>query len=201
MRRALAWTLLALAAATAVALYVRERLSPPLPVIATLPHFALVERDGSEIGLAELAGSPWVADFVFTRCQLVCPLLTESMAKVRRGLGSDSPVRSVSISVDPEHDTPEVLSAYAREHGVEGRDWLFLTGDKSTVRDLIRNGFMLPVEDTPQVAEMPVMHSNRFVLVDSEGRIRGTYLPLEKGEIERLLADVRRLRREEAVRP
>lgn len=198
MRRTLAWTLLALAAATAVALYIRERLQPPLPVIATLPHFALIERDGSEIGLAELSGKPWVADFVFTRCQLVCPRLTEQMTELRRRLGSDSPVRSVSFSVDPEFDTPEVLADYARRHGIEGRDWLFLTGEKEPLRDLIRRGFLLPVEDTPQVAQMPVLHSNRFALVDSEGRIRGLYLPLETGELDRLVEEIERLQREEA---
>lgn len=197
MRRALAWTLLGLATLAAGALYLRERLRPPLPVIATLPHFALTERDGTEIGLAELAGAPWVADFVFTRCQLVCPRLTEKMAELRGRLGSVAAARSVSISVDPEFDTPEVLARYAAERGIAGRDWLFLTGEKEAVRGLIRNGFLLPVEDTPEVAQMPVMHSNRFVLVDSEGRIRGMYLPLEPGELDRLLDDLAALEREE----
>lgn len=197
MRRALAWSLLAFATLAAGALYLRERLRPPLPVIATLPHFALTERDGAEIGLAELAGAPWIADFVFTRCQLVCPRLTEKMAELRRRLGSDAAARSVSISVDPEFDTPEVLARYAEEHGIEGRDWLFLTGEKEAVRGLIRNGFLLPVEDTPEITQMPVLHSNRFVLVDAEGRIRGMYLPLEQGEIDRLLDDLSALEREE----
>jgi protein SCO1/2 len=197
MRRALAWSLLAVATLAAGALYLRERLLPPLPVIATLPHFALTERDGSEVGLAELAGAPWVADFVFTRCQLVCPRLTEKMAELRRRLGDRSRVRSVSITVDPEFDTPEVLARYAREHGIEGGDWLFLTGDKPAVRRLIREGFLLPVEDAPEVARMPILHSDRFVLVDSEGRIRGLYSPFEDGELERLTGDVDRLLREE----
>jgi len=200
MRPVLAWSLLAVATLTAAALYVRERTRPALPVIATLPHFALVERDGTEVGLADLAGAPWVADFIFTRCPLVCPRLTEKMLELHRSLGESSPVRLVSFSVDPDHDTPVVLAEYARAHGIEGPSWLFLTGEKAVVRGLIREGFLLPVEDTPDVPQMPVLHSSRFVLVDSEGRIRGMYLPFEPGEPERLLDDLTALRREERRR-
>lgn len=202
MRKLLAWTLLAASTAVAVALLVRERSREPLPVLATLPHFALIERDGSTVTLRELAGRPWVADFVFTRCQVVCPLLTGKMAELRRRLPAGSRLASVSISVDPEHDTPAVLRAYAEGKGISGRDWLFLTGERDAVRGLIRDGFLLAVEDTPDNVAMPVMHSSRFALVDGEGRIRGYYSPLEQeGELERLLADAAALEREARGRP
>jgi protein SCO1/2 len=198
MRKLFAWTLLAVSTAVALALLARERLREPLPVIATLPHFELVERDGSTVTLRELAGRPWVADFVFTRCRVVCPYLTDKMAELRRRLPAGSRLASVSISVDPEHDTPEVLRAYAEGKGISGRDWLFLTGGRDAVRGLIRDGFLLAVEDTPDNVAMPVMHSSRFALVDGAGRIRGYYSPLEQeSELERLLADAAALEREE----
>lgn len=202
MSKLVAWTLLAVSTVVALALLARERLREPLPVIATLPHFELVERDGSTVTLSELAGRPWVADFVFTRCQVVCPYLTGRMAELRRRLPDGSRVASVSISVDPEHDTPEVLRAYAEGKGISGRDWLFLTGERDAVRGLIRDGFLLAVEDTPENVAMPVAHSSRFALVDGAGRIRGYYSPLEQeGELERLLADATALEREERDAP
>lgn len=198
MRKLLAWTLLAASTAVALALVARERLRAPLPVIATLPHFELVERDGSTVTLADLAGRPWVADLVFTRCQVVCPYLTGKMAELRRRLPGRSRLASVSITVDPEHDSPEALRAYAEKHGIHGRDWLFLTGERDAVRGLVRDGFLLAVEDTPENVAMPVAHSSRFALVDGAGRIRGYYSPLEhEGELDRLLSDAAALEREE----
>jgi protein SCO1/2 len=202
MRKLLAWTLLAVSTAVALALLARERLREPLPVVATLPHFELVERDGSTVTLAELAGRPWVADFVFTRCQVVCPYLTGKMAELRRRLPAGSRLASVSISVDPEHDTPEVLRVYAEGKGISGRDWLFLTGERDAVRGLIRDGFLLAVEDTPDNVAMPVMHSSRFALVDGAGRIRGYYSPLEQdSELDRLIEDAAALEREAREEP
>jgi cytochrome oxidase Cu insertion factor (SCO1/SenC/PrrC family) len=170
-----------------------RRAEPPrasrLEVLATLPEFALVDSAGSSFGLDDLAGAPWVADFVFTRCRMSCPLLTGKMRELAGRLPADSRTRLVSISVDPEHDTPEVLRRYAEEQGADGR-WRFLTGPRAEVRALVRDGFLLPVEDQPSNESMPVLHSDRFVLVDGAGRVRGYYAPLEAGELDRLLADV-----------
>lgn len=160
-----------------------------LEILAKLPAFALTERSGAVVGPAELAGAPWVADFVFTRCRMSCPLLTGRMRELAARLPEGSRARLVSISVDPEHDTPEVLRRYAAEQGADER-WLFLTGPRAELRALVRDGFLLPVEDQPDNAEMPVLHSDRFVLVDAAGRIRGFYSPLESGELDRLLADI-----------
>lgn len=202
MRAVLAWGLLAAATAVAVVVLAGERLRPPLPVIATLPHFVLTERGGGEVTLRELAGRPWVANFVFTRCQVICPQLTGRMRELRQRLPEDAALRSVSISVDPEHDTPEVLRQYAAAKGVTDPDWYFLTGEREAVRSLIRDGFLLAVEDTPENVAMPVLHSSRFALVDATGRVRGYYSPLEEGEaeLERLIADARALEREERRR-
>jgi len=172
-----------------VALVVARREAPHAPDLAIpLPEFALVERDGSTVGLGELAGRPWIADFIFTRCAIYCPRLTARMQRLRETLPPG--VRSVSITVDPGHDSPEVLAEYARKWSVEGRDWLFLTGEPETVRALIRDGFLQPVEDTPEVEGSPILHSNRFVLVDGKGRMRGFYEAFDEAAMAELAADL-----------
>jgi len=168
--------------------------APKAPeVLAHVPDFRLIERDGSTVTRADLAGQPWVADFIFTRCVTSCPVITARMKELRRRLPPE--VRSVSFSVDPEHDTPPVLSEYARKWQVEGRQWLFLTGSRPEMWTLIRKGFLLPVEDQPDVPEAPILHTNRFVLVDAEGGIRGTYEALDPDSLHRLLEDLRAIER------
>ena len=191
-------TLIALAAAvvvvTGVFVLVSQRPRAPA-VMAVLPEFALLERDGSPVGRADLLGSPWVADFVFTRCAIYCPRLTARMKELRARLPAS--VRSVSFSVDPEHDTPEVLAEYAQRWGIEGREWLFLTGSRDATWSLIREGFLQPVEETPEVTASPILHSNRFVLVDSRARLRGFYDAFDEEALAQLLADLRGVLAEE----
>ncbi len=166
---------------------------PPI-VIATVPDFALLERDGTTVRRADLDGRPWVASFVFTRCAAFCPRLTERMKELRERLPAK--VRSVSFSVDPEHDRPQVLSEYAARWEITGREWLFLTGSRDEIWRLVREGFLLSVEESPGDTGSPILHSNRFVLVDSSGRIRGTYEAFEPDALERIVADLAQLERE-----
>lgn len=192
-------TLVALAVLSVVGsglfFFVLSRQLPPPAVLASLPPFELTERDGSTVTLADLAGAPWVADFVFTRCAVYCPRLTARMKELRQGLPPR--VRSVSFSVDPEYDTPAVLAQYARTWGIEGRDWLFLTGSRAAMWELVRHGFLQPVEETPEVEGSPILHSNRFVLVDARGRLRGLYDAFDEGAFDRLLADLAAVEAEE----
>jgi protein SCO1/2 len=169
----------------------------PLPVIAEVPAFSLVDRDGSVVTGADFAGAPWIADFIFTRCVAFCPRMTLEMSRVAEALPAGSPVEIASISVDPEHDTPEVLSAYAEQHGA-GENWHFLTGEVGAIESLAREGFLLAVDRSPPpgAGPGPIVHSNRFVLVDGEGRIRGYYDSFDRAEMDRLLGDVRTLLRE-----
>lgn len=175
-------------------------LAPPpaeLPVVATVPEFTLVDRDGQPFGRGDLSGAPWVADFIFTRCAAICPRMTRQMSGVAEALAG-TPIEIVSISVDPEHDTPEVLDAWARQFGA-GESWHFLTGENEAIYDLARKGFLLAVDPSPpaelEAENGPIVHSTRFVLVDSEGQIRGYYDAFEQASVERLVADARRLLR------
>jgi protein SCO1/2 len=161
------------------------------PVVGEVPDFTLVNRDGQTIRRRDLAGAPWVADFIFTRCGASCPMMSLRMAKLERELPEDLGVRFVSISVDPEHDTPRVLEEYAQSFGAPGR-WLFLTGDKPQIYRLSREGFKLALDDTTPVSpDEMILHSTRFVLVDGQGKIRGYYEAFDEKALEKLVQDLR----------
>ncbi|MBI4000025.1 MAG: SCO family protein [Candidatus Omnitrophica bacterium] len=163
-----------------------------LPTYGQVPDFTLIQQSGKEIKLADLKGNVWIANFVFTRCQGMCPMLTGRMAGLQERFKQPH-VKFISFSVDPEYDTPKVLSEYAvRYHAEEGK-WFFLTGDKKVMWNFITEGFSLGVadaspEDLAAGAE-PVMHSGRFVLIDQKGSIRGYYDSSEPSKVEELVRD------------
>jgi protein SCO1 len=192
VRRGILWGLLiaALVGVVAAAL-VRFRRPEPPPVLGSVPEFTLVNRDGRTVRRADLAGSPWIADFIFTRCPASCPMMTSRMARLDRELPGNLDVRLVSISVDPEHDTPEILQRYAASFKAPAR-WLFLTGDGEQIYRLSKEGFKLGVDAAPKDAKTaePILHSTRFVLVDGEGRIRGYYDAFDKESMKALMRDL-----------
>ncbi len=164
-------------------------------VLYTLPDFSLTNRDGRTITKADLAGKPWIADFIFTRCRQQCPLLTTQL----KALGSKLPpgVHRVSFTVDPSYDTPKILTEYAQAHTIKDPNWLFLTGKRDYVLGLIKNGFKLTVlQQTAQTRpsnQPPIVHTTRFVLVDGHGNIRGYYDGLTPDGRQHLLRDVKAL--------
>lgn len=196
LRRGLLWGfLVAVLLAVAVATAIQWMRKPePLPVLGQLPDFSLVNRDGRAVALKDLAGRPWVADFIFTRCPASCPMMSARMARLNGDLPADLNVRLVSISVDPEHDTPGVLESYARKLQAPAR-WLFLTGGREEIRRLCVEGFKLglDMQPGPGVGPEPILHSTRFVLVDGEGRIRGYYEAFDEASTEKLREDLLRL--------
>ncbi len=157
-----------------------------------VPDFKLTERNGSEVNLAQLRGKVWVADFIYTTCTDTCPLQTAAMAKLQKEFAAKSNVQFVSVSVDPERDTPQVLSAYADKHDADRQRWYFLTGQRDQVIKLIRDGFHLSVAALPDSAESHGMipHSPRFVLIDGQAQIRGYYDSRAMDAIARLRNDI-----------
>lgn len=149
-----------------------------LPVLVTLPPFALRDESGQPFGTDQLAGKFWIANFIFTRCPTTCLLQTAQLKALRQRLellpgGPD--VQLISITVDPDHDTSEVLAAYSELAGAESENWHFLTGSRDEIWALCKTGFKLPVAEAPPEANSIILHSDRFMLVDRQGRIRGFF--------------------------
>jgi protein SCO1/2 len=148
-----------------------------------------LERSGKSTGLADLRGVIWIADFIYTGCTDTCPLQSAAMAKLQEQF-SGSAIKLVSISVDPENDTPQVLSLYADRYKADSRRWLFLTGEKAHIMQLVQQGFRLSAASAGGAAEAGViLHSPRFVLIDKETQIRGYYDSRDPEALRRLKND------------
>ena len=159
-----------------------------LPVFGTVPSFRLTDQRGQTVTAADLHGRVWVANFMFTSCAGVCPVLTRRMVEVQRwaeraGYPATA-LRLVSFSVEPERDTPERLASFAQEHGADAARWSFLTGPYEAVERAAVEGFKQGLSrERPGPGEPPgdgleginIFHGTRLVLVDREGRIRGYY--------------------------
>jgi cytochrome oxidase Cu insertion factor (SCO1/SenC/PrrC family) len=160
------------------------------------PDFTLRDRSGNDIGQLDLRGKVWVVDFIFTQCGSICPMMTARMAELQERLQDEPELYLVSISVDPERDTPERLQEYATTYGA-GQRWFFLTGEWETIFDLCLNGFKLGLErrDAAELepGQDPILHSKRFLLVDREGRMRGAYDGTSRDDLDLLTEHARRL--------
>ncbi|HEY2900720.1 MAG TPA: SCO family protein [Polyangia bacterium] len=164
------------------------------PVLGTVPAFALTDQAGRRMGTAELQGKVWVADFIFTSCQEACPLLSQKMAEVMRRarlLGPD--FHLVSLTVDPERDTPARLAEYGARFGANPQKWSFLTGPMDVIEGAVVDGFKEGLERTPArvaagtVADpagptfWEIFHGEHLVLVDRQLRIRGYFSATPEG--------------------
>ncbi len=161
----------------------------------TVPPFQLVNQNGRMFGSAELNGKIWIADFIYTTCPGPCPMISTRMSELQKPLGKTD-VHLVSFSVDPDKDTPDVLRGYAEKLNAQPQRWDFLTGSRSAIYNLSRNGFKLAVSDGSDAEGIPV-HSSRMILVDRSGTIRGYYDATEPDAITKLLADTNHLLREQ----
>lgn len=189
-----------------------------LQVLAELPEFTLTNQHGEKVTRADLAGDVLIINFIFTECGGPCPLMTDRMREINRELVRQNVprTRTVSFSVDPTTDTPKVLTEYAEFKQADVYDdWLFLTGDESTIYEICKAVF-LPIEKGTD--EHSIMHSPRFLLIDQKGRLRGYYegvtdqeiearfngqivdAPMNPDKMESLLKDVMTLLREETRR-
>jgi protein SCO1 len=158
----------------------------------SVPQFSLVERSGKTTTLADLRGSIWIADFIYTTCQDTCPMQTAEMAQLQEEWKDRGGLKLVSFSVDPEKDTTAVLSRYADRYKADGQRWLFLTGAKEEISRLVQEGFRLSAVALPSDGNVGsvIMHSPRFVLIDKQAEIRGYYDSRDPQALQRLKADV-----------
>jgi protein SCO1/2 len=178
-----------------------------------VPPFSLTERSGRPIGRDDLLGHVAVIDFIYTECTETCPTQSLQLARLQKDFAEAKDLRLLSITVDPRHDTPEVLARYAARHGADDR-WWFLTGDRHAIYCLARDGFHLSVVDAGATQSIAcgsawrfgpapawashgskglIMHSARLVLLDRAAEIRAYHLATDPDSLPKLEANLRRL--------
>ena len=155
--------------------------------LGTIRDFELTNQSGQLTTRNDLDGKIWVADFIFTSCESICPTMTENLSTVQDAFSNSEDVHFVSITVDPERDTPEVLTEFSEQFNVNPERWDFLTGPKEYIKELSYQGFMIGTGD-----EM-TNHSPKFILIDRDGDIRGFYTGTELPDVERLKVDIQTL--------
>lgn len=192
--RRFAYLLAALLAIAAVWLQLAVK-KPQLKAYGTVPDFHLTERSEKTVTLADLKGKVWVVDFFFATCPGPCPIMSARLAALQRELGDNDSVRLVSITTQPESDTPAVLKEYAQRFNASDK-WLFLTGDKQQIFNLSNKGFLLTAQEQNGDPQEPVIHSTKLVLVDKSGKIRGYYDGTDDASLKLIVSDIKALVRE-----
>ena len=144
-----------------------------------MAEFALKDQNDQNVTLASLRGSVWISDVIFTRCAGQCPVMSSHMEQIQDSLPAGSPVKLVSFTTDPDFDTPAVLKNYAARFGAHEGQWIFLTGSKTALRDAAARGLKLSVLDKPpgerDNQDDLFIHSQKLVVIDREGQIRGYF--------------------------
>lgn len=154
-----------------------DQQKPAFPYDEPIRNFSLTERSGQTITRDDLLGRPWVAGFIFTKCAGICPRVSGEMAKLRKRF-ADEDLRLVSFTVDPERDTPEQLTQYAESFNADPENWLFVTGERDALYDVILHDFKMPAQEVPATDSRPgfeFVHTSNLMLVDEHGVVQGKY--------------------------
>lgn len=155
----------------------------------TIADFELINQNGDTITQQDYKGKIYVADFFFTTCPTICPIMTKNMAEVQAHILNDDEVLLLSHSVTPKIDSVAQLKKYALEKGVVDEKWNLTTGDKKHIYELARKSY-LAVKTDGDGGPFDMIHTENFILVDKERRIRGFYDGTNTEEIKKLLEDI-----------
>ncbi|RYY34626.1 MAG: SCO family protein, partial [Sphingobacteriaceae bacterium] len=159
----------------------------------TIPAFSFVNQYGDSVTEKSLEGKIYVADFFFTSCPSICPVMHRNMLNVYSAFKSDAAIRILSLSIDPKHDSVPVLKKYADGLGIVGNSWWLLQGDKMATYNLSKSFLVTtPKED----AKEKFIHDGYFILVDKQKRIRGSYIGTDENEVKKLIEDIKVLKAE-----
>jgi protein SCO1/2 len=159
----------------------------------TIADFSLTNQNGDIITQEDYKDKIYIADFFFTTCPTICPIMTKNMADIQQEIITDDDVLLLSHSVTPEIDSVAQLKKYAIEKGVDDTKWNLLTGDKKQIYDLARKSY-LAVKTDGDGGPFDMIHTENFILVDKQKRIRGFYDGTNKEDMEQLLTDLKILR-------
>ncbi len=162
---------------------------PKLPIYSQVENFQLMNSEGQVFGSNELKDKIWLVDFFFTSCSDICPMMSQQMSTLQKKL-SGTELELVSISVNPDTDKPDVLAKYAKKYSSGTLKWHFLTGPIEVVQKLAVQSFKVGSIDEP------VFHSDRLILVDRRGQIRGYYVGTDPQTLDQLVKDVASLLKE-----
>jgi protein SCO1/2 len=160
-----------------------------------ISDFSLINQNGKTITQEDYKDKIYVADFFFTTCQTICPIMTDHMVQVQNKLKNDSEIMLLSHSVTPEIDSVAQLKKYALKKGVDATKWNLVTGEKKEIYKLARKSY-LAVKTDGNGDEYDMIHTENFILVDKKKRIRGFYDGTDDLDIEQLLKDIEILKRE-----
>ena len=166
-----------------------------LPVLFPSPEFSLVNQDGKPVSAESLRGKLWIADFVFTRCGGPCPVMTGKLASLQSRIPGGE-VTFVTFSVDPENDRPDVLQSYAGQFKADTSRWHFLTTADGTALPIYEVAAGMKLTALAATEDQPIIHSEKFLLIDGNGNVRGVYSSMDPESLDGLVADARRLSQE-----
>jgi protein SCO1 len=159
---------------------------PPRPFVP----FSLQDQSGRALTAADLRGRVVIANFFFTHCSSICPKLTSAMAQVRDAYRGQTRLLLLSHSVTPEVDTPPMLQAYARANQIDGRQWRLVTGTPEQISRVAHEGYLVP---RTAVGAEGIIHTELFVLLDAQQRVRGVYNGTLRLDVQQLIGDVKTL--------
>ena len=154
-----------------------------------IPDFEFLDQKGRVFTNKDLDGKIYIADFFFTSCAGICPIMTRNMFKIQQEFFNDSLVKIVSHTVHPEKDSVAVLNEYAKLNNIDSKKWHLVTGDKKELYDIARKGYFA-VSRVDENIQDAFIHTENFILVDNYQRIRGVYNGTLPFEIKRLIEDV-----------
>jgi protein SCO1/2 len=161
----------------------------------TIAPFDFVDQDSTQVTNGTFAGRIYVADFFFTTCRTICPIMKTQMLRVYQATKDMPDVLILSHTIDPEYDTVALLRDFARRLGVESSRWHFVTGAKDSIFKIAQTSyFATALEDKTEPDGF--IHSGAFILIDRKGRIRGTYDGTKEEAVDKLIKDIARLRQE-----
>jgi len=155
-----------------------------IPILKPVPEFSFINQDGDPFTEKDLNDKITILDFIFTSCAGPCPIMTHNMTGLYRSFSQVEEVQFVSITVDPDVDTQDILKQYAKINGVNDDRWQFITSNIEAIKDLKKNGFMLYAE------ELPRGHAIKFVLIDQNGQIRKYFDGTEEASMAVLMKDI-----------
>lgn len=155
-----------------------------------IPDFSFINQEGMLVDRSKMNGKITVVDFFFTSCPSICPQMSREMERVNDMFRDEDKVQIMSFSIDPDYDTPIILRPYAEDHGAVAGKWDFLTGNKSEIYKLARCGFVIPTLDGLGIPDNFV-HSDKFILVDEQGRIRGYYSGTSREDVDLLILETK----------